>query len=117
MKKIIFILILIIIGIGITILILINNDTDRISNNSIDKNLVKCISENSVVYISSGCVACEKQEKLFGESFKELNVIDCVFESEKCREANITAVPAWFIDEKSYKGVQSIEKLKELTGC
>jgi len=105
MKKIIFVLIL------ITLISGCNN------TNNIDKNLVKCISEKSVVYISSGCVACDKQEKLFGDNFKELNVIDCVFESEKCRQANITAVPTWFIDEKSYKGVQNIDKLKELTGC
>ena len=106
MKKLIFILIMILLVSGA-----------GCERNVVDKNLVKCISEKSVVYISSGCVACDKQEKLFGDNFKELNVIDCVFESEKCRQANITAVPTWFINEKSYKGVQSIETLKELTEC
>lgn len=104
MKKIIFILILVILISGC-------------NGNSIDEKLTKCISEKSVIYISNGCIACAKQESLFGENFKELNVIDCAIESEKCREIDITKVPTWLINEKKYEGVQSIEELKELTGC
>ena len=106
MKKIILILIIILLISGA-----------GCNNNGIDKELAKCIGENSILYVKEGCSACAKQKEMFGSSFKELNVIDCAFESIKCREAGITAVPTWFINDEYYKGVKSIEKLKELTNC
>jgi len=53
------------------------------SHNGIDVELAKCIGENSVIYISTGCSHCERQKDMFGSSFKELNSVDCAFESEK----------------------------------
>jgi hypothetical protein len=77
----------------------------------------KCIGENSVLYTQLGCHACEIQEDLFGESYEQLNKIDCFYEMEKCSTKGITATPTWIIKGEKYVGVQSIEKLKELTGC
>ncbi len=104
MKKIIFILI---------ILILISG----CYNSNVDENLAKCIAKNSIVYISNGCVACNKQENIFGDNFKYLNLIDCTEEPEKCREDGIVRVPTWIINGEKIEGVQDIEKLKELTKC
>ena len=75
----------------------------------------KCIGENSIIYTQLGCHACEEQEKLFGENYKYLNIIDCFFETDKCSEIKVT--PTWLIKGKTYEGLQSIEKLKEMTGC
>ena len=47
--------------------------------------------------------------------FLKLNVIDCFYEQEKC--TNIQYTPTWIINGQKYEGFQSIEKLKELTGC
>lgn len=75
----------------------------------------KCIGGKSLLYIKTGCSHCKVQEDLFGENFKYLNVRNCADTPEKCTE--ITAVPTWIINEKEYFGIQSIDKLKELTGC
>lgn len=77
--------------------------------------VAKCIGENSVLYIQLGCSACRTQEEIFGDNYKNLNVIDCFYTPEKCQ--GITATPTWIIKGEKYVGVQSIDELKELTGC
>lgn len=78
-----------------------------------------CLGEKSTLYIQLGCHACETQEKMFGESYSKLNVVDCYYEREKCIEEGITGTPTWKFqgDENFYIGVQSIEELKEISGC
>ena len=80
-----------------------------------DEEIVKCIGENSILYTQLGCHACETQKQMFRENYQYLNVVDCFFERDKCSE--IEATPTWKIKGKSYRGVQSFENLKELTGC
>ena len=77
--------------------------------------LAKCLGEKSELYVQLGCHACETQENLFGTSYQYLNTIDCFYEREKC--GAITNTPTWIIDDEKHIGVQSIETLKELTGC
>lgn len=84
---------------------------------NVDAETAKCISENSVVYTQYGCHACEIQEAIFGKSYKYLNVIDCLVETEKCIEEEIKVTPTWIINDEQYRGTQSIENLKILTGC
>jgi len=79
------------------------------------ENVTKCIGENSVLYTQLGCHYCEVQEKMFGDNYHDLTIIDCFFEKEKCLEIQTT--PTWIINGEKYRGVQSIEKLQELTGC
>ena len=52
---------------------------------------------------------------MFGKNRQYLNTIDCWYEREKC--LGIQSTPSWIIKGEKYIGVQSIEKLKELTGC
>lgn len=79
--------------------------------------LAKCIGENSIIYVQTGCSACKYQESLFGDNYKYIKSIDCKIEIQKCIDAQITGTPTWIIKEQKYTGVQTIEKLKELTGC
>ncbi len=83
--------------------------------------VAKCIGSKSVLYVQLGCYACGLQEDMFGENYKHLNKIDCWFEQEKCLETiakdGFYQTPTWIINGKKYEGVQTIEKLKELTGC
>lgn len=83
----------------------------------IDKKTTECIASKSTLYIKTGCHYCDNQEKMFGEFFKYLNVINCIEEPGKCIKNNVNGVPTWIINNKQYKGVQSIEQLKEITGC
>jgi glutaredoxin len=78
----------------------------------------KYIGEHSVLYVQAGCIHCKEQEDLFGYNVKYLTIVDC-FDSEgtqKCIDAGIEGTPTWIINGQKYVGVQSIEKLKELTG-
>ena len=111
MKKTNIITMLIILGIIILSIIILNKSP----SDTPDTKIVKCIGENSELYIQLGCHACEIQEEMFGENYQYINSIDCFYEREKCD--GISATPTWIINGEKYKGVQSIEKLKELTGC
>jgi len=85
--------------------------------------VIKCISERSKLYISSGCSHCLKQEKNLGEYAGMFNITDCIKEIKLCTNLNILQVPTWVIYDPnnititSYTGVQSIKKLKEYTKC
>lgn len=85
------------------------------SSPNVEKQTAECIGNNSVLYVQLGCHACETQEKMFGNNYQYINVVDCFFEQEKCME--ITATPTWIIGGEKYRGIQSLDKLKELTGC
>lgn len=84
-----------------------------------DEEFAKCLGENSELYTQAGCHACEIQENMFGETYQYLNIIDCVLEKNWpiCQEADIRATPTWIINGQKYVGVQSIETLKQATGC
>jgi len=83
--------------------------------NGVSKQTAMCIANNSELYTQLGCHACEIQEGIFGKNYEYLNVVDCWFEIEKC--SGITHTPTWIIKGEKYVEVQSIKKLKELTGC
>ncbi len=79
--------------------------------------LVQCIADNSQLIVKEGCPVCAAQEKIFEGYMGKFDLIDCSIESQKCIDLGITHVPTWIINGEKYEGVQSIEKLKELTGC
>ena len=112
MKKASLITITIIIAVIILAYFLINKN-----NPKTPEDVVKCIGENSELYVQLGCHACQIQEDMFRENYQYINKIDCFYERDKCAEEEIEATPTWIINGQKYKGVQSIEKLKELTGC
>tara|TARA_Y100000034_G_C6837171_1_gene378437 strand:+ start:146 stop:493 length:348 start_codon:yes stop_codon:yes gene_type:complete len=82
-----------------------------------DRETVKCIAENSLLYSSFTCSACKNQEELFGDNYDLINKIDCFYEGEKCSQAEIRGTPTWIINDQEYLGIKTIEELKELTGC
>ena len=82
-----------------------------------DEELAKCIGSESTLYTQLGCHACKTQEEMFGENYKYLNVIDCWYNKQPCIDYNITATPTWIIGGERAIRVQTIDKLKELTGC
>jgi uncharacterized protein YxeA len=102
--------IIIILGVIILSIVIINKPHPETP-----EEVAKCIGKNSVLYIKLGCNACKIQEEMFGENYEYLTIIDCFYERDKCSEIIFT--PTWIIKGEKYEGVQSIEKLKELTGC
>jgi len=106
-------LIILVVIAAIVIVILTNNN----NSTSASDELAKCIASKSVVYVQTGCHACEAQEALFEDSYQYINEIDCVTDRDSCTQAGITATPTWVIDGQNYVGVQYLDRLKELTGC
>ncbi len=83
--------------------------------------LAKCLSEKGVKFYGNyGCSYCKKQKEIFGDAAKYLPYIECADEKTRylCEEAEIGPVPTWdFPDGKRVLGLQSLEKLAELSGC
>lgn len=84
----------------------------------------KCLTEKGVnLYTTYWCPHCTEQKKLFGESLKYVNVVECDPQGEnaqiaKCEEKGVTSIPAWeFETGKLDVGVKTIEQLSEKTGC
>ena len=86
------------------------------STTEIDK-LSICLSKNTVMYGSDLCSHCAEQKELFEGSFKYINYVDCLKNNEECINANIKAYPTWLINGKLYKGVKTLQELKELSDC
>jgi hypothetical protein len=84
---------------------------------STDSATAQCIGSKSVLYVQLGCSHCKDQEDMFGKNVAYLTKIDCFYQRDKCTSENITGTPTWVIKGQYYVGVQTIEKLKELTGC
>ncbi|MBD2042839.1 glutaredoxin family protein [Microcoleus sp. FACHB-672] len=68
------------------------------------------------------CPYCHAQEQLLGkEAFAEINYIECDprgknAQTEVCMAANIKGFPTWEINNKFYSGLQSLDKLAEISG-
>ncbi|MBU1136308.1 MAG: hypothetical protein KJ559_02255 [Nanoarchaeota archaeon] len=104
------ILALVIIGFILTINSLNNNENYNIET-------IKCIGENSKLFVSKTCGHCAKQ-KMILEGYEEyFEIIDCFSETELCMENNIQAVPTWIINNQEYTGVKTFSELKEFSGC
>ena len=112
MKKNNLITIIIILTIILLSIIILNKTGSKISEEE-----AKCIGQNSIIYVQEGCSHCKRQEEMFGENYKYLNVVDCVYEKEKCITEGNKATPTWIIKNKVYEGFQTKDKLKEITGC
>lgn len=85
--------------------------------------LAKHLAENNaVMYSAYWCPHCFDQKLLFGkEAFNEMAKVECDPKGvapapQKCIDAKVRAFPTWVIDGTIYEGVQSLEKLAELTG-
>ena len=78
----------------------------------------KCLSDNgATLYVSAYCGHCQNQKEMFGDSLQHLDLVECTEKQQLCQDMEITGVPSWIINGVTYTGVQSFEKLSELTGC
>ena len=111
------------ITIGVIIgIVLIAGIVIYLKNNSVPQTsteIAKCIGQNSVLYVQTGCSHCKDQEDLFGDNVIYLNEIDCIKagDMQKCISAKIQGTPTWIIKKHSYEGAKTIGKLKDLRGC
>lgn len=68
------------------------------------------------------CPHCFQQKQLFGkEAFAKVPYLECApdginAQTKACQDAGVKAFPTWIIKGTTYSGVQSLEKLAELSG-
>ncbi len=106
--------------IGIAFLILITLAYYPTSNEplvEVDRMTTSCIANNSVFYGADWCGHCQRQKEMFGDNVKLLNYIECEENKDVCTNKKIKIYPTWDIKGERYTGVQSVEKLKGMTGC
>jgi len=87
--------------------------------------LTNCLTEKGVRFFgTTECPWCTRQKELFGPAAEFLPYIECSpnFATEQetamCEEANVGGVPDWrFPNQEPVTGMQSIERIVELSGC
>ncbi len=84
----------------------------------------QCLSEVGMVeYGAYWCHNCEIQKDMFGSSFEYVNYVECDpngknGQPEVCLDAGIEAYPTWrHPDGREWVGVQTMEKLSQVSGC
>lgn len=88
------------------------------ANPELDK-FAQCITDKKVVmYGAYWCPHCQRQKKLFGDSFQYVKYVECTQDTNTCQEKNIKSYPTWeFEDESRIEGEATIEQLAEKTSC
>ncbi len=79
----------------------------------------QCLTDKGATeYGTESCYFCQEQKKLFGNSFRLINYVDCQKEPNKCVENKIENTPTWiFSDGNRLVGLQTLEKLSEQSSC
>lgn len=79
----------------------------------------QCLSQKgAVMYGAYWCPHCQAQKRLFGESFKYVNYVECTKETKKCEDKKITGYPTWdFADGSRIEGEINLQDLSEKTSC
>ncbi len=90
---------------------------------SID-NFAKCLAEKgAMMYGASWCPHCQNQKEMFGESWKNINYVECALpngrgQAKECMDAGIEGYPTWiFRDGAKFAGELSLQELGQKTGC
>ncbi len=110
------IIILGVIAVAATIII----SKSLVSGSGVSSQLAQCIGSHSQVYVQLGCSHCTEQENLFGDNWQYVNATDCYYNPSACSaitQNGYYSTPTWIIKNQTYQGVQSVDKLKQLTGC
>ena len=84
----------------------------------------KCLTQrNATMYGSFVCSHCDDQRKMFGDSFKYVNYVECSQmglpqDAHACQSAEIRFTPTWILDNREkLVGVQTFKQLSDKTGC
>ncbi|MEM4359635.1 MAG: thioredoxin family protein [Candidatus Bilamarchaeaceae archaeon] len=85
---------------------------------SVYDNFAKCLTEKgAIMYGADWCPHCQNQKRIFGDSFRYINYINCEKNYTTCVSAKIEGIPTWIIDGRRYTGEQSLQALANITGC
>jgi uncharacterized membrane protein len=90
----------------------------------------QCLTEKGYLeYGSATCASCAKQRAMFGEAYQFINEVECDPRNDhnqvdRCIAKGIKKTPTWFQEDAEQNtlyefepGIQSLEKLSEVSGC
>ncbi len=78
----------------------------------------QCLTEkDTVMYGTDWCLHCKNQKKLFGNSFKYVDYVNCDINRDECLRNGVNGYPTWKINETNHQGEQSLYRLASITGC
>ena len=82
----------------------------------------QCLTDKGVVmYGAEWCPHSQNQKKMFGESWKYVNYVECAMPdksvNEKCTEKGIKGYPTWDINGEFMSGELSFKQLSLKSGC
>jgi len=112
-----FITLILLVILAVVIIFVFKNQNNNLNYNNSEDEIIRCIAENSVLYVSKTCGHCAAQKEILGEHLSFFEIIDCTTEQNKCAQNEIMYVPTWIINGKKYVGKKSLNELKGLTGC
>lgn len=117
-NKKIFISVIILLILGTIATVLLRSGEENIPSVKYDE-FAKCIaSKNLTMYGTYSCSYCAKQKKMFENSFKYVPYVECTQNPQECMAKDIEAYPTWIDGSgQKYVGLQSLEKLSEISGC
>jgi len=110
-----------IIGTFILLLILIFGLIEKISSEDTNtekiKQEIKCIADNSVLYVSKTCGHCYSQKEILGDYIDFFTILECTEKENLDECSKLKGVPSWKINNRYYSGKKTLDELKEITEC
>ena len=85
--------------------------------------LAQCLTDSdATMYGAFWCGHCDDQKKLFGNSFKHIDYVECDErgdnpQPERCQIEGIEGYPTWKINGQTMSGVISLNQLSSVAGC
>lgn len=114
---------------GLILLIIIGVIGFRMTGNVVSEpgkydSFAQCLSNNGVkMYGAYWCPHCQDQKEMFGDSWKNVNYIECSLpngagQTKECTAAGIRSYPTWqFADGTRVSGTLSFQELSARTSC
>lgn len=109
--------------VSITLVITILNGCINQEIDSDYTNFANCLTETGAkMYGASWCSYCNDQKDMFGESWIDINYIECSLpdggQTQICQQESITGYPTWeFGDGSRRPGKLSFEELSTYSNC
>ena len=111
--------------VGIGILVFIIGSISYLTSQEDPKisELAQCLTDSdAIMYGAFWCGHCDDQKKLFGNSFKHIDYVECDErgdnpQPERCQIEGIEGYPTWKINGQTMSGVISLNQLSSVAGC
>lgn len=102
----------------VLLLLFVGRESAGNSGKNLDA-FAQCLADKKItMHGEDTCAYCQKEEDLFGDSFRLVPYVECRREPQKCLAQNITEFPTWvFPDGRRLTGLIGLEKLAQESGC